>query len=290
MGPGHPECPARLEVITQALKRAAFKDKLVWREAPLASKAQLMQVHDTDYIEKIFSLSPHKGYVPLDPDTLMNPFTLNAALRASGAMVQAVDDVFQGDIKRAFCLVRPPGHHAEPDKAMGFCFFNNIAVGVMHALNQYHCEKIAIVDFDVHHGNGTQAMFLEESRVLFWSSFQHPFYPGTALEPKRPNIHLCPLPAGTNSAQFQQKIKTDLLPLLENFKPQCIFVSAGFDAHQLDPLADFMLINEDYQYISRELVKISQQYAQGRIISTLEGGYQLQALPEAVISYLEPQC
>ncbi len=289
MGYGHPESPARLEVIMRALQQAPWTKQIIWQEAPLATKAQLQRVHDLDYIEGIFDASPDEGYLQLDPDALMNPHTLSAALHAAGAQVAAVDAVFSKSSKRTskvFCLVRPPGHHAEPSAAMGFCFFNNVAVGVMHALSQHNCQRVAIIDFDVHHGNGTEAMFLNEPRVCFWSSFQHPFYPGTSLQGNPPNIHLCPLEAGTNGQVFRQKVDNELIPLLEAFKPECIFISAGFDAHFLDPLANLSFSADDYAYVTQEICKIASKYADGKVISTLEGGYHLQALPESVVAHL----
>lgn len=287
MGLGHPECPERLEVVTRVLKQAPWNTELLWQEAPLVSKEHLQRVHEAAYIDSIFSVAPKEGYVQLDPDALMNPFTLVAALRAAGAQIAAVDEVFTGKVTKAFCLVRPPGHHAEPAAAMGFCFFNNIAVGVAHALEQYRCKRIAIVDFDVHHGNGTESMFENEPKVCFWSSFQHPFYPGATLVNKPENIHLCPLPAGTKGHPFRQKVDDELIPMLEKCKPECIFISAGFDAHQLDPLANLSLTAQDYEYVTQEICKIATKYANGRIISTLEGGYHLQALPESVLAHID---
>lgn len=287
MGRAHPESPARLEVIIKALKQASYADQLRWIEAPQATKVQLTRVHHSDYIDNIFSLAPQSGYLPIDPDTGMNPYTLPAALRASGALIAAVDEVFAGKTKRAFCLVRPPGHHAEPGIAMGFCFFNNVAVGVAHAIAQYHCERVAIVDFDVHHGNGTEVMFSYEPKVCFWSSFQYPFYPPTRLTNKTKNIHLCPLAAGNGGGIFRQKVELELIPLLENFKPQIIFISAGFDAHRLDPLANLLLEANDYAFVTHAISDIAQKYAQGKIISTLEGGYHLQALAESAVAHVE---
>jgi acetoin utilization deacetylase AcuC-like enzyme len=287
MGPDHPESPLRLKAIQDSLLNAPFAAKLDWREPQKATPAQLKRVHYADYVDHLFAIAPKEGYWVLDPDTIMNPFTLSAALLASGAQVNAVDEIFQGKLDRAFCLVRPPGHHAEPDKAMGFCFFNNVAVGVAHALEVYHCQRVAIVDFDVHHGNGTESMFREDPRVCFWSSFQHPFYPGTRLNNQPSHIHLCPLAAGTGSSEFRQKIELELIPALEAFKPECIFISAGFDAHQLDPLANLRLTTQDYHYVTRILCDIANQFCGGKIISTLEGGYHLKALAESVLTHVD---
>lgn len=290
MGQGHPESPARLEAIMAALKHAPWIKEIDWQQAPRATQEQLARVHPVPYIDSIFQASPKEGYVRLDPDTVMNPHTLSAALYAAGAQIAAVDLAFSKSDKRTskiFCLVRPPGHHAEPDTAMGFCFFNNIAVGVAHALAQYNCKRVAIIDFDVHHGNGTETMFTKDPRVCFWSSFQHPFYPGAALEGKPAHIHLRPLQAGTSGQEFRQRVDSELIPILENFQPECLFISAGFDAHRLDPLANLSLEASDYVYITKAVCKIANQYASGRIISTLEGGYHLQALSESVTAHIE---
>lgn len=286
MGSGHPESPARLEAILHALKQVSWQHALFWRDAPLATKEQLARIHHPEYIEKLFAQSPKHGYHPLDADTMMNPYSLNAALRAAGAMVAAVEDIFTNKTKKAFCLVRPPGHHAEPDKAMGFCFFNNIAVGVAQALQQGYCQRIAVIDFDVHHGNGTETMLMREPKACFWSSFEHPFYPGVRLTDKPAHIHLCPLPAGTSGEIFRQKVAKELIPLLEQFEPECLFISAGFDAHRLDPLADLLLDTADYAYVTSALCEIAAKYAKGRIISTLEGGYHLNALADAVCAHV----
>lgn len=284
MGPYHPECPARLESILATLKQASFADQLQWQEAPLATQEQLSRVHPKEYIAEIFKRAPQTGYVSLDPDTIMNPFTLPAALRAAGALVAAVEEIFLGKTQKAFCLVRPPGHHAEPSNAMGFCFFNNVAVGVAHALAQF-CQRVAIVDFDVHHGNGTEAMFLNNPNVFFWSSFQHPFYPGAQLAHKPAHVHLCPLPAGSSSDVFRMQVEKTLIPALKAFKPECIFISAGFDAHALDPLANLQLKTEDYFFITQAVCAVTNENG-GRVISTLEGGYHLTALAESVVAHL----
>ncbi|MBS0289171.1 MAG: histone deacetylase family protein [Proteobacteria bacterium] len=287
MGPMHPESPARLKTINQALQQAPFSQSLVWQEAPMATKADLLRVHHADYIEKIFNQAPSEGYLQLDPDTIMNKYSLTAALRAAGALKAAVDSVFMQGPPKAFCAVRPPGHHAEPHAAMGFCFFNNIAIGVSYALEKYHCERLAIVDFDVHHGNGTETMFLKEPRVCFWSSFQHPFYPGTEMAGKPAHIHLCPMRAGEGSQSFRDKVDKELIPLLDNFKPQCLFISAGFDAHQLDPLANLNLTTADYAYVTQKICQIADMHAHKRVISTLEGGYNLDVLAEAVTAHVQ---
>lgn len=286
MGKLHPESPQRLIAISQALQNASFASQLIWKTSPLVTQAQLERVHSKKYIESLFSAAPKKGYFRLDPDTLMNPYTLTAARHAAGALIAAVDQVFTTANRHVFCMVRPPGHHAEPNKAMGFCFFNNIAVGVAHALTQYACSRVAIIDFDLHHGNGTEAIFLHEPRVFFWSSFQHPFYPGTKLQTLS-HIHHCPLPAGTTGQIFRQKVTQQLIPLLEVHQPACIFISAGFDAHQQDPLGNLSFQAQDYAYITKLLCEIAQKYAKGRVISTLEGGYHLDALAESSVAHIQ---
>lgn len=286
MGPYHPECPARLSSIIQALHEQPWSSQLTWQEAPLASPENLCLVHTRDYVDAIFNMAPKAGYLQLDSDTVMNRFTLSAALHAAGALIAAVDDVFAEKTDKVFCAIRPPGHHAEIAKAMGFCFFNNIAIGAKYALEKYHVKRIAIVDFDVHHGNGTQSAFGHDPRVCFWSSFEHPLFPGVEVPSPYPSVHLCPLPAGTTGKVYRQKIETELIPLLEAFKPECIFISAGFDAHQADPLANLNFRSQDYGYITREMVLIAQKHSKGRIISTLEGGYNLNALSESVVEHV----
>jgi len=286
MGEGHPESPARLAAILAAFNKVPWVKEIDWQEAPSATKQQLQRVHPLQYIESIYKASPKEGYVRLDPDTVMNPYTLSAALHAAGAQVAAVDEVFTKRTSKVFCLVRPPGHHAEPDTAMGFCFFNNVAVGVAHALAEYNCKRVAIIDFDVHHGNGTETMFTKDPRVCFWSSFQHPFYPGTSLEGKPAHIHLRPLQAGISGQEFRQRVDSELIPILEKFQPECVFISAGFDAHRLDPLANLSLEASDYAYITKAVCKIATKYAEGRVISTLEGGYHLNALSDSVTAHI----
>ncbi len=286
MGAYHPESPERLKAIYSALKQQPWASHIEWQESPQATKEQLKRVHDADYVDELFNVAPKKGYLPLDPDTMMNAYSLSAALHAAGALTASVDAVFEGKAKRVFCAVRPPGHHAEPAKAMGFCFFNNIAVGVRHAIAAYDCQRVAIVDFDVHHGNGTESMFSHETKVCFWSSFQHPFYPGAQIPSHSSSIHLCPLKAGTSSLAFRQKVDDDLIPLLSAFKPECIFISAGFDAHHLDPLANLNLTTQDYGYITQAVCQVANTYSKGRVISTLEGGYNLSALSESVVEHV----
>ncbi len=282
MGPDHPESPARLQVIHQALAATTFAVPVVQLIAPAATHEQLSRAHAPHYVDELFAIAPKQGYLPLDPDTTMNPATLKAALYAAGAVVLAVDTVLTDQARVAFCYVRPPGHHAEVAKAMGFCFFNNVAVGVMHALAHYGLQRVAIIDFDVHHGNGTQAIFQSDARVMYCSSFEHPFYPG--YSPAHDNAHLLPvpLPAGTTGAQFRERVAAAWFAKLRAFQPQLIFFSAGFDAHQDDPLADLKLSQDDYVWLTKEIAAIARDCCGGKMISVLEGGYNLDVLAQCV--------
>lgn len=286
MGPHHPESPQRLRAIDDRLIASGVMDLLRHYEAPRASRAQLGRVHTADYIQRLHDLAPQAGHVQLDPDTAMNRHSLHAALHAAGAVVLATDLVMAGTVENAFCAVRPPGHHAEPDHAMGFCLFNNLAVGVAHALAGHGLERVAIIDFDVHHGNGTETMFRHEPRVLFCSSFQHPFYPHTPLVPDQPNLLQLPLPAGTGSAAFRAAFEQQLFPAVERFAPQMLFVSAGFDAHLEDEMSLLALTDEDYSWVSERIVAVAERHAAGRIVSTLEGGYALHALGRCVTRHI----
>jgi len=286
MGDAHPESPARLSVIEDRLLETGFDFALRRYDAPAATREQLSRVHDPAYVARIFALAPDRELVWIDPDTAMNPHTLNAALHASGAVVQAVDLVLGGEVGSAFCGVRPPGHHAGRAAAMGFCIFNNIAVGVAHALEVHAVQRVAIVDFDVHHGNGTEDMFRAESRVLFCSSFQHPFYPYTDVATRDAHIVKTPLAAGAGSRTFRLAVGETWLTALEAFRPELIFISAGFDAHWQDDMAGLNLTEHDYTWITREIKAIADRHAGGRIISVLEGGYALQALARSVLAHL----
>lgn len=282
VGLTHPEQPDRVKVIEKALKAYSFSAPTQFFKAALASAQQLKSVHDKDYVDWIFSIAPKEGLLSIDPDTWMDSHSLKAALHAAGSAIQAVDLVMKKEAQVAFCNVRPPGHHAEKDKAMGFCFFNNVAVGVQHALDAHHLERIAIVDFDVHHGNGTQDIFQNEPRVLYCSSFEHPFYPGYNEALNNNHILNVPLLAGTNGETFRQKVKAAWFLKLTQFKPQLIFFSAGFDAHKNDPLANIKLTAEDYVWLTKEIASIAKLHAEGRMISMLEGGYNLEVLAECV--------
>ena len=286
MGETHPESPARLSVIEDRLIETGFEFALRRYESPAATREQLARVHAPSYVERIFALAPARDLVWIDPDTAMNPHSLDAALHAAGAVVQAVDLVMGDEVSSVFCGVRPPGHHAERAGGMGFCIFNNVAVGVAHALESHGVQRIAIVDFDVHHGNGTEDMFRDEPRVLFCSSFQHPFYPFSDAAATSEHVVKTPLPAGAGSRSFRLAVGEAWLSALEAFRPELIFISAGFDAHWQDELAGLNLTEHDYAWITREIKSIADTHAQGRIISVLEGGYALQALARSVLAHL----
>ena len=284
-GAGHPEAPARLAAVLQALHTGL--PHLQWREAPLASNGQIARVHSEEMIFQVLE-TPIGDIVRIDADTVLSPGSAAAALRASGAGVAAVDAVMSGKINRAFCAVRPPGHHATASAAMGFCLFNNIAVAAAHALAEHGLERVAIVDFDVHHGNGTQDIFEREPRVLYLSSHQAPLYPGTGASDETGvgNVVNAPLPPGAGSAVFRSAWSDRLLPALDLFAPQLVLVSAGFDGHRLDPLADLGLGADDYAWLSTQLAELSVRHAGGRIVSFLEGGYSLTALRECSVAHL----
>lgn len=285
-GEGHPESPARLRAVLEAVEAFA-KDQPATEtaEAPRASREALLRVHPADYLDALERKFPEEGRVWLDPDTLISPGSREAVYRAAGAVEYAAARVLAGTAKRAFCAVRPPGHHAEPARAMGFCLFNNIAVGVAAALAA-GIERVAIVDFDVHHGNGTEAAFADDERVLLCSLFQHPLYPESGLSPPA-NAVFVPLPAGTAGAQYREAFATHVIPALERFQPELIFVSAGFDAHAGDPLAGLALEDEDYAWLTERIVATAESSAEGRIVSVLEGGYNLAALRSATLAHLQ---
>ncbi|MBK19638.1 MAG: acetoin utilization protein [Rhodospirillaceae bacterium] len=287
MGQGHPERPDRIRAVRKALEAERFKG-LERRQAPQATVQQISRVHEQSYVEHLIAAVPEEGLVRIDPDTAMCPASGEAALRAAGAIIGAIDAVMNGDANSAFCAVRPPGHHAEPNQGMGFCLFNNVAIGVQHARQIHNLERVAVVDFDVHHGNGTQAAFWSDPNVLFASSHQYPFYPGTGGEDETGagNIFNVPLGAGTGSALFRQGMERVVLPALEDFDPDLIIVSAGFDAHARDPLANIRLDEEDFEWITGKLVDVAGEFCDGRIISSLEGGYDLEALENSVSAHL----
>ena len=287
MGTTHPECPARLRAIDDQLIASGLAGFLDYVDAPLAVKEQLVRVHGPDYVAEVEAASPRSGLHHLDPDTAMCPDTLNAALRAAGAGIEATDRVIGGKVAAAFCSVRPPGHHAESSRAMGFCLFNNIAVAAAHALEVHGLERVAIADFDVHHGNGTEEIFAGDERVLMVSTFQHPFYPYSGIDGFSERMVNVPLAAYSGGDKFRAAVTEHWLPALERFKPQMIFISAGFDAHRDDDMAMLRLVEADYAWVTQQLKSIADRYAQGRIVSMLEGGYELHALGRSVAAHLK---
>lgn len=287
MGAGHPECPERLQAIGDQLVASGLLPYLHPYDAPTATTEVLERVHDPHYVEALSRIAPAHGHVHLDPDTVMNPHTHQAALRAAGAAVLATDLVMGAQMRRAFCAVRPPGHHAEHARAMGFCFFNNIAVAAAHALARHGVERVAIVDFDVHHGNGTEDIFRDDDRVLMVSTFQHPFYPYSGIEGRSRRMVNVPLPARSSGTHLRDAVSTHWLPALEAFRPECLFISAGFDAHREDDMASLGWVDADYVWVTRELCKVADKHAQGRMVSVLEGGYALSALGRCVAAHLK---
>jgi len=281
MGEGHPERPARLSALEDKLIASRLDSRVTRFEAPEVTREQLLRVHDPAYVDALERLAPRQGLVSIDPDTAMNPHTLAAARRAAGAAVLATDLVLARKVSGAFCAVRPPGHHAERARAMGFCFFNNVAVGAAHALEHHRLERVAIADFDVHHGNGTEDIFRAEPRLLMVSIFQHPFYPGSGVEGRSEHMVNVPLAAGSGSAQFRAVVSEQWLPALDRFQPQMLFVSAGFDAHRDDGMAMLRLVDADYGWVTGQLRRF------GPIVSTLEGGYELDALGRSFAAHLE---
>jgi len=283
MHPSHPESPARLESIWRALEPSDFSD-LVRTDAPEADFGLISLAHPAKHVEAVFGNMPLEGLTRFDADTAASAGTREAVLRGVGAVTSAVDVVMSGQVQNAFCAVRPPGHHAEPDHVMGFCFFNNVAVGAQYARANYGAERVAVVDFDVHHGNGTQAMFWDEPSLFFGSSHQFPFYPGTGAqnETGQGNIFNAPLSAGSGSQSFREAYQQRILPALEEFAPNLILVSAGFDAHREDPLGQLMLSEDDYLWVTHRLADIAEKSCEGRMVSVLEGGYNLDALANSV--------
>ena len=278
MGAGHPECAARLAAIDDCLRAVGLFGHLSGHLAPIVDRPALERVHSTAHVDAIEAAAPATGLVAIDPDTAMNPHSLTAARRAAGAAVLATDLVIAGQVANAFCNVRPPGHHAERNRAMGFCFFNNVAVAAAHALDGHGLDRVAIVDFDVHHGNGTEDIFRDDPRVLMVSTFQHPFYPHSGTEGRSDRMVNVPLAAGSGSAAFRAAVTAEWLPALETFRPQMLFVSAGFDAHRDDAMSALRLVEDDYAWVTRHLIEVAGRHAKGRIVSLLEGGYELRSL------------
>jgi acetoin utilization deacetylase AcuC-like enzyme len=287
-GAGHPECADRLRSIEQALAAPEFSG-LLRQSSPLGSVQQISLVHSQSYIDALLEVFPVQGKHNLDNDTVLSPGSKLAAFRAVGAVCDAVDKILTGTAENAFCAIRPPGHHAEPNRAMGFCLFNNVAIAANYARQHYHLERVAIVDFDVHHGNGTQKTFYNQPNVLYTSSHEMPNYPGTGYpsETGVGNIVNVPLTAGDSGVEFRQKYKKIILPAVKQFKPDLILISAGFDAHRDDPLSSIRLVEEDFKWITEELMTIADSCCQGRIISVLEGGYNLNALSATVAIHVK---
>ncbi len=290
MGVGHPECPQRLDAITDHLLATGLDIALDFREAPPATAAQIGRAHTSGYVSELTDVlqrvqdgGESRG---MDPDTIACPATLAAALHAAGAAVAATDDVLAGRARNAFCAVRPPGHHATRDQTMGFCFFNNVAIAARHALDVHGLQRVAIIDFDVHHGNGTEDIIAGDERVLMCSFFQHPLYPYSGAVPKGTNMVNVPVAPYTRGPEVRETIDAMWMPALEEFRPEMVFISAGFDAHREDDLGQMGLVEADYEWITQRLVDLAARHAQGRIVSCLEGGYHLGALARSVAAHL----
>ncbi|MEO5700439.1 MAG: histone deacetylase family protein [Casimicrobiaceae bacterium] len=286
MGSHHPECPDRLDAINDRLISAGLDGHLTHYTATPAEREHLERVHGSDYLDALEAASPTAGLHAIDPDTAMNPHSLSAALHAAGAVVLATDLVMRGECQRAFCAVRPPGHHAERHRAMGFCLINSIAVGAAHALAAHGLERVAVVDFDVHHGNGTEDIFTDHEQVLMVGTFQYPLYPYSGVDTRASNMVNVPLSAGSGGEAFRAAVTSKWLPALEAFRPEMLFISAGFDAHREDPLAGLQFSDADYAWVTRELVAVANRHAQGRIVSSLEGGYALAALGRSAAEHV----
>ena len=286
MGSWHPESPERLAAINDHLIAVGLASHLAPFEAPPAALEAVVRAHAADYVNGLVARIPKHGYVALDPDTSMNPDSWEAALRAAGAVVDATDRVIAGELTNAFCAIRPPGHHALAQGAMGFCFLNNVAIGALHAIEHHGLQRVAVIDFDVHHGNGTEDIVSGDERVLMASFFQHPFYPYSGTENPAKNMVNVPLPAGTRGDRVREVVEQVWMPRLEAFEPQMIFVSAGFDAHREDDLGQMGLVEADYAFITKKLMDLARRHARNRIVSSLEGGYNLSALARSVAAHV----
>lgn len=287
MGAMHPESPDRLSAIRDQMISSGLEMFVQHHEAPVVELQSLYRAHAAGYVDELLENVPERGILHLDPDTAMCPDTMRAALRAAGAGVMATDMLMRGDARTAFCAVRPPGHHAERMRAMGFCFFNNVAVAARHALEVHGLERVAIIDFDVHHGNGTEHILADDARVIMLGFFQHPLYPYSGSTPSGANIHNTPLPAGTRGDTVRDLLTQSWLPQLEAFRPQMIFISAGFDAHYEDDMATMGLLEGDYAWMTQQLRLFADAHCEGRIVSMLEGGYALSALGRSVVAHIK---
>ena len=287
-GFGHPECAARLTAILNTLRTAPFA-ALEWRDVPQATVEQLTRVHTQAHVERIFSRVPRQGNTALDGDTILSPQSGEAALRAAGAVCAAVDAILRREASNAFCAIRPPGHHAEPNQAMGFCLFGNVAIGAAHARAVHGLEQVAIIDFDVHHGNGTQAAFEHDPGYLYISTHQAYIYPGTGRRDQRGvgNIINVPLLAGSGSTDLRHVWRYEIEPALRDFQPQLILISAGFDAHYMDPLAELNFNEDDYAWLTQQVLAVAAECCEGRVVSVLEGGYSLPALAASVAAHVK---
>ena len=287
MGAHHPERPQRISAIEDQLIAAGLDSALTRFEAPLATDEELARAHPLEYVQAIRRAAPRAGTVHLDPDTAMNPHTLNAALRAAGAAVMGVDLVLSGKFSSSFAAVRPPGHHACRARPMGFCIFNNVAVAARHALHQHGLERVAIIDFDVHHGNGTEDIFEGDEHVVMASIFQHPFYPYSGTDNPASNMFNVPLAAGSGSKELKNAVSEVWLPALEDFSPQLIIFSAGFDAHAEDDMAMLRFNDSDYRWVTEQVKAVAERHAEGRRVSMLEGGYALSALGRSAVQHIK---
>jgi acetoin utilization deacetylase AcuC-like enzyme len=286
MGPWHPECPARLDAIADQLLASGLAPLLEMREAPSATRAQIEAVHDADYVADLFARAPTEGYVSIDPDTAMNAYTLTAALHAAGAAIAAVDAVVRGDTQTAFCAIRPPGHHALRDRAMGFCFFNNVVIAARHAFATHAISRVAVIDFDVHHGNGTESLVAGDDRVLMCSFYQDRLFPNRGTARAAANMVNIPVPAYSGGDVVRKLVREHWLPRLVAHRPELILVSAGFDAHREDDMAQMGLVEADYTWITEQIVQVADAFAGGRVVSCLEGGYNLSALGRSAVAHI----
>ena len=284
--PGHPENGARLDSINDQLIASGVEPWLLHREAPAVTREQLERVHAVAYLDALEKAAPTESICHLDPDTVIGPHSLEAARHAAGAVVAAVDAVMTGDLRRAFCAVRPPGHHATRTRAMGFCLYNNVAVGTAHALAEYGLERVVVVDFDVHHGNGTEDIFHDEPRVFMASSFEEGLWVESSPQKAADNMLWLEFSPGTQGAAYRERFEKELIPAVDEFQPQLLMISAGFDAHQDDEISHLYLTSDDYGWLTQQLAAVAERHCEGRLVSVLEGGYNLPALGRSVAAHL----